>query len=146
MAAGQICWNYNLKDGCQLSTSGKPPKCARGLHMCACCHKAGHSAVVCREAKKGSQIGPTEPPKKCRKDTLEDSGGEKEEYEAAFCEDALQEASISESEMDMEMDETPKGTIQLFSLVLPKSWTKVTLGSRHLELEISMGCLWKICL
>ena len=40
---------------------------------------------------------------------MEDSGGEKEEYEAAFCEDALQEASISESEMDMEMDETPKG-------------------------------------
>ena len=39
-----------------------------------------------------------------------------------------------------------KVTIQLFSLVLPRSWTKVTLGSRHLELEISMGCLWKICL
>ena len=53
VAAGQICWNYNLKDGCQLSTSGKPPKCTRGLHMCACCHKVGHSAVVCREAKKG---------------------------------------------------------------------------------------------
>ena len=53
VAAGQICWNYNMKDGCQLSTSGKPAKCSRGLHLCACCHKAGHSLVVCREAKKG---------------------------------------------------------------------------------------------
>ena len=53
VAAGQICWNYNMKDGCQLPTSGKPARCSRGLHMCACCHKPGHSAVVCREAKKG---------------------------------------------------------------------------------------------
>ena len=53
VAAGRICWNYNMKDGCQLSTSGKPAKCSRGLHLCACCHKAGHSLVVCREAKKG---------------------------------------------------------------------------------------------
>lgn len=53
VAAGQICWNYNLKDGCQLATTGKPPKCTRGLHLCACCHKGGHSAVVCRDAKKG---------------------------------------------------------------------------------------------
>ena len=53
VAAGQICWNYNMKDGCQLPTSGKPARCNRGLHMCACCHKPGHSAGVCREAKKG---------------------------------------------------------------------------------------------
>jgi len=53
VAAGQICWSYNLKDGCQLPTNGKPPKCSRGLHLCACCHKPGHSLVVCREAKKG---------------------------------------------------------------------------------------------
>ena len=51
VAEGQICWNYNLKDGCQLPTSGKPQKCHRGLHICACCHKPGHSAVVCRSAK-----------------------------------------------------------------------------------------------
>ncbi|CAL1142042.1 unnamed protein product [Cladocopium goreaui] len=43
------------------------------------------------------------------KDTLEDSGGEKEEHEAAFCAEALQEAFVSESETDIEMDETPKG-------------------------------------
>ena len=43
---------YNMKDGCQLATSGKPAKCSRGLHLCACCHKAGHSLVVCRDAKK----------------------------------------------------------------------------------------------
>ena len=53
VAAGQICWSFNLKDGCQLSTSGKPPKCTRGLHLRACCHKPGHSAVVCRNATKG---------------------------------------------------------------------------------------------
>lgn len=44
---------YNVKDGCQLATSGKPAECSRGLHLCACCHKAGHSLVVCRDAKKG---------------------------------------------------------------------------------------------
>ena len=53
VAAGQICWNYNMKDGCQLTTTGKPPKCTSGLHLCACCHKGGHSAVACRDAKKG---------------------------------------------------------------------------------------------
>ena len=52
VAAGQICWSYNMKDGCQLPTNGKPAKCTRGLHLCACCHKPGHSVVVCREAKK----------------------------------------------------------------------------------------------
>lgn len=52
VAAGQICWSYNMKDGCQLPTSGKPQRCARGIHLCACCHKPGHSVVVCREAKK----------------------------------------------------------------------------------------------
>ena len=52
VAAGQICWNYNLKDGCQLPTNGKPARCGRGLHLCANCHKPGHSAVVCH-AKKG---------------------------------------------------------------------------------------------
>ena len=51
VASGQICWNYNLKDGCQLPTNGKPARCQRGLHLCACCHKPGHSVVVCRDVK-----------------------------------------------------------------------------------------------
>eukprot|EP00435_Cladocopium_sp_Y103_P056338 s1794_g19.t1 len=46
VASGQICWNYNLKDGCQLQTSGKPARCQRGLHICGNCHKPGHSVVV----------------------------------------------------------------------------------------------------
>ena len=51
VATGQICWNYNLKDGCQLPTSGKPARCQRGLHICASCHKPNHSVVVCRDVK-----------------------------------------------------------------------------------------------
>ena len=51
VAAGQICWNYNLKDGCQLPTNGKPAKCNRGLHICASCHKPNHSVVVCHGNK-----------------------------------------------------------------------------------------------
>ena len=53
VSSGQICWNYNLKDGCQLTTNGKPARCQRGLHLCACCHKPGHSVVVCRDVKAG---------------------------------------------------------------------------------------------
>eukprot|EP00435_Cladocopium_sp_Y103_P039314 s106_g10.t1 len=53
VSAGQICWNYNLKDGCQLTTNGKPARCQRGLHICANCHKPGHSVVVCRDVKSG---------------------------------------------------------------------------------------------
>ena len=45
--AGQICWSYDLKDGCQLATNEKPAKCSRELHLCECCHKPGHSMVVC---------------------------------------------------------------------------------------------------
>ena len=51
ISSGQVCWNYNLKDGCQLPTNGKPARCQRGLHICANCHKPGHSVVVCRDVK-----------------------------------------------------------------------------------------------
>ena len=51
VSAGQVCWNYNLKDGCQLPTNGKPARCQRGLHICANCLKPGHSVVVCRDVK-----------------------------------------------------------------------------------------------
>ena len=51
VSSGQVCWNYNLKDGCQLPTNGKPARCQRGLHICANCHKPGHSVVVCRDVK-----------------------------------------------------------------------------------------------
>ena len=50
---GRICWAYNLKDGCSLTTQktdGKPQKCSKGFHVCANCHKPGHSATVCRAA------------------------------------------------------------------------------------------------
>ena len=48
---GRICWGFNLKDGCKGKTEKagqKPAKCAKGYHVCANCHKAGHSVVACR--------------------------------------------------------------------------------------------------
>eukprot|EP00435_Cladocopium_sp_Y103_P059485 s1087_g21.t1 len=51
VSSGPVCWNFNLKDGCQLPTTGKPARCQRGLHICANCHKPGHSVVVCRDIK-----------------------------------------------------------------------------------------------
>ena len=51
---GPVCWAYNLKTGCKNSTTGKPSRCAKGYHVCANCHKAGHSVVVCRGLAKDS--------------------------------------------------------------------------------------------
>ena len=48
---GRICWGFNMKDGCKGKTekSGqKPAKCGKGYHVCANCHKPGHSVLVCR--------------------------------------------------------------------------------------------------
>ena len=48
---GRICWSFNLKDGCSLKTEkveNKGYKCSKGFHVCAACHKPGHSALVCR--------------------------------------------------------------------------------------------------
>ena len=48
---GRICWGFNMKDGCSLTTQkhdGKPSKCTKGYHVCANCHKPGHSATACR--------------------------------------------------------------------------------------------------
>ena len=49
---GPVCWARNLKTGCKNSTSGKPSRCAKGYHVCANCHKPGHSVVVCRGLSK----------------------------------------------------------------------------------------------
>jgi hypothetical protein len=50
-----ICWSYNLEGGCQAQLVGgsKPAKCAKGLHVCAFCHKPNHSQMVCNLKKKG---------------------------------------------------------------------------------------------
>ena len=45
---GPVCWAYNLKTGC------KPSRCNKGYHVCANCHKPGHSVVVCRGLAKDS--------------------------------------------------------------------------------------------
>ena len=50
-----VCWAYNLEAGCQatLVSGAKPPRCAKGLHVCAFCHKPNHSQLVCNLKKKG---------------------------------------------------------------------------------------------
>ena len=51
-----ICWSHNLKDGCKAQTSGSPPACSRGVHVCAFCRKPGHSFQNCRARNwKGSK-------------------------------------------------------------------------------------------
>ena len=45
---GNICWSCNLAAGCSNSASGTPAKCMRGFHVCAHCHKPGHSVTSCR--------------------------------------------------------------------------------------------------
>ena len=52
-AVGPICWGYNMKTGCQNETSNQhgAQRCKRGYHVCANCHKPGHSVVTCRSLK-----------------------------------------------------------------------------------------------
>ena len=52
-ANGPICWAYNLKSGCSNETSNQNSfqRCKRGFHVCANCHKGGHSVVSCRALK-----------------------------------------------------------------------------------------------
>lgn len=45
-----ICWACNLSNGCGLSASGQPPKCTKGVHMCAFCRRVGHSFQNCKAA------------------------------------------------------------------------------------------------
>ena len=50
---GPICWGYNLKAGCPNETTSQNgcSRCKRGYHVCANCHKPGHSVVTCRTLK-----------------------------------------------------------------------------------------------
>ena len=45
-----ICWSYNVSSGCSLSTTGQPPRCTKGVHMCAFCRRVGHSFQNCKAA------------------------------------------------------------------------------------------------
>lgn len=51
-----ICWGNNLEGGCKapLLPGHKIPRCAKGLHICAYCHKPGHSQLVCNAKKKNN--------------------------------------------------------------------------------------------
>jgi hypothetical protein len=51
-----VCWSFNLESGCQapLVSGSKVPKCAKGLHVCAFCHKPNHSQLVCNLRKRGT--------------------------------------------------------------------------------------------
>ena len=50
---GNICWDYNLDDGCQNETRKADgiEQCSKGLHICAGCHKPGHAYPNCRAKK-----------------------------------------------------------------------------------------------
>ena len=45
-----ICWAYNLSNGCSLATTGQPPRCTKGVHMCSFCRRVGHSFQTCKAA------------------------------------------------------------------------------------------------
>lgn len=51
-----VCWANNLEGGCkaQLLAGYKIPRCAKGVHVCAYCHKPGHSQLVCNAKKKSN--------------------------------------------------------------------------------------------
>ena len=53
---GNACWGFNLEDGCSNKTEKDPKsgwmKCEKGLHVCAACHKPGHSVLTCKSANK----------------------------------------------------------------------------------------------
>ncbi|CAE7839749.1 NaCP60E [Symbiodinium sp. CCMP2592] len=56
---GNACWGFNLEDGCSNKTEKDPKsgwmKCEKGLHVCAACHKPGHSVLTCKSAKKAEE-------------------------------------------------------------------------------------------
>ncbi|CAE7226396.1 NaCP60E [Symbiodinium sp. CCMP2592] len=58
---GNACWGFNLEDGCSNKTEKDPKsgwmKCEKGLHVCAACHKPGHSVLTCKSAKKETAAG-----------------------------------------------------------------------------------------
>jgi hypothetical protein len=39
-----------LSNGCSLSTTGQPPRCTKGVHMCSFCRRVGHSFQTCKAA------------------------------------------------------------------------------------------------
>jgi hypothetical protein len=51
-----VCWAFNLQSGCQapLISGAKVAKCAKGLHVCAFCHKPNHSQMVCNLKKRNN--------------------------------------------------------------------------------------------
>ena len=52
---GNLCWGFNLEDGCENKVEKDPKsgfmRCIKGFHLCANCHKPGHSVVSCRALK-----------------------------------------------------------------------------------------------
>lgn len=51
-----VCWANNLEGGCKapLLSGYKIPRCAKGVHVCAYCHKPGHSQLVCNAKKRSN--------------------------------------------------------------------------------------------
>ena len=45
------CYGFNLDEGCSLPTSGNPPECDRGTHVCMVCGSKEHGAQQCPSKK-----------------------------------------------------------------------------------------------
>ena len=60
-----ICWAYNLSNGCSLSTTGQPPRCTKGVHMCSFCSVWG---TLFRRARqhRGSKAATDSRPRKVK--------------------------------------------------------------------------------
>ncbi|CAE7913363.1 NaCP60E, partial [Symbiodinium sp. KB8] len=56
---GNACWGFNLEDGCSNKTEKDPKsgwlRCEKGLHVCAACHKPGHSVINCKTVNRSSE-------------------------------------------------------------------------------------------
>ena len=48
----RYCYGWNLEEGCDLPSSGNPPECERGLHLCMVCGSKDHGAASCPANKK----------------------------------------------------------------------------------------------
>ena len=56
---GNACWGFNLEDGCSNKTEKDSKsgwmRCEKGFHVCAACHKPGHSVVNCRTVNRSAE-------------------------------------------------------------------------------------------
>ena len=56
---GNACWGFNLEDGCSNKTEKDSKsgwmRCEKGFHVCAACHKPGHSVINCKTVNRSAE-------------------------------------------------------------------------------------------